>query len=651
MSSSKTQDQYPNALEVICQITNLTQGKDCIYRGESSINFEYPCSSTLYRQLKKANATKSSTPRILKERQNKLIERMRPHEEEGQNDLERLMSCQNYGALTNLLDFTESADVALFFACWKNDDHDGRVIVKPRDVFEELVVRDDSTLPDDRKIFMKPQKTLRRAKDQEGLLVHSPSGFIPFGDEDVVVIKREWKQEILSYLKNIQGKSYEKLFYDMRGVIEQQKYEYKKQVSDATQSTSALQGFTNPKDNKNTLTMERFVRLLRGSVKGLYRELLSEHATTLITQLTKELKQNPLDAVTYFNRAIVHHLKPDPNYVQTILDYGRAIELEPSLVEAYNNRGVAYANKPSPNYKLAMCDYDRAIDLNPNYARAYSNRGILYAEKSQPDYAQAISDYTRAIELEPNFAIVYFNRGNAYAIKPDPDYRQAISDYTRAIELNPSYVKAYNNRGNVYAERPRPDYTQAISDYNRAIELNPHNEDAYNNRGNAYREKPNPDYRQAISDYTRAIELAPSLKEAYNNRGVSYTKKPDPDYAQAISDHTRAIELEPNYVAAYIDRGFAYISRKLDPDYEKAIFDYTRAIELDPDSAEVYTNRGIVYATKPNPDYEKAISDYTRAIELDPNDKKAYNNRRVVQGKVEWKRLLAKFKRLCRKTH
>ena len=475
MSSPNThsQGQYPNAIEVISQITNLTQGKGCIYRGESSINFEYPCSSTLYRQLKKENATKRSTPRILKERQNKLIERMRPHEEEGKNDLERLMSCQNNGALTNLLDFTESADVALFFACWKNDDHDGRVIVKPRDVFEELVVRDDSTLPDDRKIFMKPQKTLRRAKDQEGLLVHSPSGFIPFGDEDVVVIRHELKREIRNYLENIQSKSYEKLFYDMRGVIEQQKYEYEKQVSDAAQSTPALQGFANPKDNKNILTMKRFLRLLKGSVKGLYRELLSEHATTLITQLTGELKQNPLDAVTYFNRAIVHHLKPDPNYVQAISDYGSALKLDPSLIEAYNNRGAAYANKPSPDYKLAMLDYDRAIVLNPNYARAYSNRGILYAEKSQPDYAQAVSDYTHAIELDPNFAIAYYNRGNAYAIKPSPDYKRAIADYTRAIKLKPDYAKAYLNRSLTYNRRPKPDHVQAAWDHLRALELNP----------------------------------------------------------------------------------------------------------------------------------------------------------------------------------
>ena len=357
-------DQYSNALKVVQQIINLTEGRGCIFRGESAL-YKHPCSSTLYRELKRVNATKGSIPGLLKQKQNKLIEQMRPHEEEGKNDMERLMSCQHNGALTNLLDFTESADVALFFACWRNDDQDGRLIVQSRDVFEELVVRDGSTLPDDRKIFMKPQKALRRAKAQEGLLVHNPSGFILFRDEDIVVIKREWKQEILSYLDNIQGKSYEKLFYDMHGVIEQQKREYEKQVPDATKSTTSLQGFAKSKEEQTDLIMEYYVRLLTSPPIGPYKKLLGDYADALIERFTKTIKLDLHDATTYYNRAFVHQSKPSYDYKQAISDYNRAIKLNPNLELAYVSRGNAYAEKSKPDYDQAIRDYDQAIKLNP----------------------------------------------------------------------------------------------------------------------------------------------------------------------------------------------------------------------------------------------------------------------------------------------
>ena len=626
MSSPK--DQYPNALKVVQQIINLTEGQDCIFRGESAL-YEYPCSSTLYRELKRVNATPRSIPGLLKQKQNRLIEQMRPHDDEGKNDLERLMACQHKGAKTNLLDFTGDHAVALFFACFddENEDGDGQVLIKQKGMFPKLET-EKGELSNDETVLLEPPKRLRRAKDQKGVLVHVPNGSLPITEGETVVIRAEWKQEIVEYLEKTHKISHETLFDDIEGVIARQDREIKQSAPEAVQAPTSLRGFAKPKDNRNILAMEYYVRLSGTPLEGFYRELLSTHANTLITSFTDILEHNPRDADAYFNRAFVHQSKPDPNYEQAISDYTHAIGFKLNYVEAYNNRGIAYMAKSDPDYERAISDFSRTTELSPNYAGAYYNRGIAHADKPVPDYDKAISDYTRAIELDPGMVLAHYNRGVIRLNKPDPDYGQAELDFTRAIELDPNYAKAYNNRATAITEKGTPDYTQVISDYTRAIELDPNYAMAYVNRGIAYTNKPDPDYTQAISDCTRAIELNPHFAGSYNVRGNVYAKIQRPNYKQALLDYTSAIELNPDYTEAYHNRGVTY-AEKPDPDYDRAIADYTKVLELNPALVMTYYTRGTAYAQKPNPDHDRAIKDFSQVISRAPDYALAYYGRAV----------------------
>ena len=627
MNSPK--DQYPNALEVIRRIINLTRDEDCIFRGESAL-YEHPCSSTLYRELKRVNATPRSIPRLLKQKQNRLIEQMRPHDDEGKNDLERLMACQHKGAKTNLLDFTGDHAVALFFACFddENEDEDGQVLIKQKGMFPKLETERDE-LSNDETVLLEPPKRLRRAKDQKGVLVHVPNGSLPVVEGETVVIKAEWKQEIVEYLEKAHQISHETLFDDIEGVIERQDREIKQNASELGQASTRLEGFAKPKDNRNSLIMEYYVRLSGTPLEGFYRELLVTHANTLIASFTDILKRNPQYAGAYFNRALVYQSKPDPEYEKAILDYTHAIAIGFNFnyveAEAYNNRGVAYMAKPDPDYERAISDFSRTTELSPNYAGAYYNRGIAHADKLIPDHDQSISDYTRAIELDPNYAKAYNNRGNMHTRKSKPRYAQAIADYNRAIELDPNYARAYLNRGVAYMDKPDPDYDRALSDCTRAIELNPNFAGSYNVRGEVYVKIKKPDYDRALSDFTRTIELNPDYTEAYHNRGVTYTKKPDPDYDRAIVDFTMKLKLNPN-PATYCSRGAAYAD-KPKPDYARAISDFTNALDLNSDMVEAYYGRGIVHSKDSIRDYDRAILDFTRVIELNPDMILAYHNR------------------------
>ncbi len=122
---------------------------------------------------------------------------------------------------------------------------------------------------------------------------------------------------------------------------------------------------------------------------------------------------------------------------EAILEYNKAINLEPGYAQAYNNRGHAYYNKG--NYDQTITDCTRAIELDPSLALAYNTRGIAYQAKG--DYEKAMADFNRAIHLDPGRHWPYYNRGLIYKIQGKKE--KAIADFERSIELtdDPSFIQ------------------------------------------------------------------------------------------------------------------------------------------------------------------------------------------------------------------
>ena len=261
---------------------------------------------------------------------------------------------------------------------------------------------------------------------------------------------------------------------------------------------------------------------------------LSDHA----------LKVTNYNYAAYCNRGNAY--KNLGNYSQAIVDYDKAIELDPAIAEAYYCRGNAYV--ALGNEKQAIEDYDRAIEINPTIAEAYINRAYIYV--THGNEKQAIEDANRAIEINPTIAEAYIIRGNAY--KGIGNDNQAIVEFDRAIEINPKFAKAYNNRGNTYASLGN--YKQAILDYDRAIDLDPAIAEVYHNRGNVYAALGN--YKQAIVDYDKAIEVDPKIAGAYLNLGIAYAALGNP--MGAIVEYDKAIGINPKFALAYRHRAVSY---------------------------------------------------------------------------------------------
>ncbi len=237
----------------------------------------------------------------------------------------------------------------------------------------------------------------------------------------------------------------------------------------------------------------------------------------------------------------------------------------PHKVRPYNNRGLAYYRQGK--FAQALLDFNKAIYINPDFAEGYNNRSVLYALKG--NFIQALSDSNKAIKLDPHYADAYYNRGNTY--NNHHDFNRAMSDYSKAIEISPDFAGAYYNRASVYESQG--DFVQAISDYSKAIEINPAFAMAYYNRGIIYVKQEN--LTKAISDYTKAVDINPNYAGAYNNRGFIYGLQGD--LVRAMSDFNKVIEIEPDNAEAYNNRANIYYQSK---EYNKAWGDVHRLKEL-----------------------------------------------------------------------
>ena len=133
--------------------------------------------------------------------------------------IQRLSILQHYGAATALLDFTEAALVALWFACTEEADKDGQVFVL--DIGDRRVVNGrDSNDPfntEHKVVFYEPDRSLgvRIVAQQSVFVICNPQ--IPAEFLDSTIIPRRMKEPLIGRLRQL-GISNSMLFGDVPGL-------------------------------------------------------------------------------------------------------------------------------------------------------------------------------------------------------------------------------------------------------------------------------------------------------------------------------------------------------------------------------------------------------------------------------------------------
>ena len=145
--------------------------------------------------------------------------------------------------------------------------------------------------------------------------------------------------------------------------------------------------------------------------------------------------ENMGDAMTHYQRGraffddVGETVPADREYGRAIVEFSRAIRLEPGYAEAYRARG--YAHYCAGRSARAIDDYSRAIRREPINARSYYFRGWAYAYAKKLD--KAIDDYNRVIDLEPDHAGAWYNRGLAYKYLGEKTRAEADMDKGREL--------------------------------------------------------------------------------------------------------------------------------------------------------------------------------------------------------------------------
>ena len=111
------------------------------------------------------------------------------------------------------------------------------------------------------------------------------------------------------------------------------------------------------------------------------------------------------------------------DYPRAIVDFDRAIEVDPISPIPYLSRGNAHAL--AGNHQVAIRDYNRALERDPNLAQGHFNRGVSRAALS--NHLGAVRDLERAIQLAPHDPESYHQRAlSLFALGRYAKSRQAV---------------------------------------------------------------------------------------------------------------------------------------------------------------------------------------------------------------------------------
>lgn len=128
-------------------------------------------------------------------------------------------------------------------------------------------------------------------------------------------------------------------------------------------------------------------------------------------------------------------------FTNAISYFNKAIELNKEFSVSYFFRGASYHS--IEEYDEAMLDYTKAISLDPKMTDAYYNRAkVILSRKDiqNPDLQKAIEDLNTALELDENFADAMYAMAAAY--KKLGNYHKTLEYIERLLQISPDHVYA-----------------------------------------------------------------------------------------------------------------------------------------------------------------------------------------------------------------
>ncbi|MBI3725639.1 protein kinase [bacterium] len=170
-------------------------------------------------------------------------------------------------------------------------------------------------------------------------------------------------------------------------------------------------------------------------------------------------------------------------YPEAVAAFDRSIALDPELSEAYYERGTCYLK--IGNFVPGILDFSRALELNPRYADQFYNK--VYQVSYVVDLQRVITELNKIVADHPDVSYVIFLRGFFYVAKTEfkkydhADIEAGLRDFDRTLQLNPKHVTAVVYRGFLHYKAAQiaegasrqAEFERALADYALTIERDP----------------------------------------------------------------------------------------------------------------------------------------------------------------------------------
>ena len=439
-----------SSLSEFIEWVNQLGSQKYLFRGVP--NKEYKIQASAYRRPKE---DARNFERFLQINKHLIADaRLRGHgERDGRElgDLEILAQFQHFGAATCLIDFTHNAQIALYFACQKDLKWEKKSQDSDQKGLKQEKKLQDSKTPPDGKVYAVRNDSLRFKKVTPDLLKEKIDYFLPL-------------------------------------------YERKRQ----------LYHWEPGYQNNRIIAQQSIFVFGTDELFGLYE--LDESEACVIKESCKKEILIELERVSGITQAM---LFPDFDGFARLHREGEPYT-EPSASDYFDRAAQASG---SAQYEEAILNYDKAIELDPENFKIYEWRAVAKIQLGQNE--EAIDDYSKMIKLYPGALTTYERRGKVlFSLKR---YREAIADFSKMIELAPDFPFGYTRRGRARFELGQ--YQEAIADLDTAFQIDPDDVSACRLRGTANEHLGN--LEAAKNDFQKALTLECKI---YNARRVAEIK-------------------------------------------------------------------------------------------------------------------------------
>jgi len=294
-------------------------------------------------------------------------------------------------------------------------------------------------------------------------------------------------------------------------------------------------------------------------------------------------------ALAHYTMGLSHDWNDLPD--QALLEYEKAVQLDPNNYVIHLKLGVAYAR--SKKLDKSIEELKKASELNPKDVEAHYLLAIIYSSQSKED--KATGEYEiilkKLSEENPESAEVFALLGQLYYSQGKT--QAAIDQFEKILAKNPKNSETLSILGSLYLDLSKRD--KAVDCFKKSIEIDPQNDGSLNSLGYLYAED-GKNLNEAASLIQRALEIDPENGAYLDSMGWVYYQKGDYEKARLFLEKSLQFAKDP---AIYDHLGDTFL--KLN-DPTAALHAWEKSLEMEPIQGNVSRKIETLKQKQPKPE-------------------------------------------------